>query len=177
MTLTLRLGELPDACRGLARNHVANHVDAASVMLDKFHDPPASGAVELGREEQALEIDWKPPPTVLRASHANELRATEDGAYAVAFAVATGCGYVVRRRAHHGSGSDYLLTRAGEPDNDFVKLEVSGVARARDARRLRARLKQKLVQLERGDLVRPGLAIVVGFESARVLLRTTGGAS
>ncbi|HLT38453.1 MAG TPA: hypothetical protein VK034_19335, partial [Enhygromyxa sp.] len=151
----------------------------ASVMLDKFHDPPASGALDLGDslvgEVQAIEVVWEPPTALLRATHANEHQATEDGAYAVAFAVANDCGYRVRRRAHHGSGADYLLTRAGEPTGGFVKLEVSGVARPRKLARLRARMKQKLRQLERGDLQGPGLAVVVGFESVEVLMRTMGG--
>lgn len=170
--LPLKLAELPDACPALARNHVANNVDAASVMLDEFHDPPKVGILDFGREEQGIDLHWDPPSSSVRAAHANERHATEDGAYAVAFAVAIECGYQVRRRAHHGSGSDYLLTRVGEPAGDLVKLEVSGVARG--SARLRSRLHQKMNQLERGDLLCPGLAVVVGFESARVLLRTTG---
>ncbi len=175
MATHLKLIELGSACRGLARSHVGNLVDAASVMLDRFHRPPARGVIELGREPEALTVSWAPPDRVLLATHANERDATEDGAYAVALSAAIRCGYVVRRRLHHGSGADYLLTRVGEPATDFVKLEVSGVARG--ASRLRARQRQKLAQLERGDLRRPGLAIVVGFEAMQVLVRACGGAS
>ncbi|MFO7562889.1 MAG: hypothetical protein R6X02_09630 [Enhygromyxa sp.] len=173
MTLTLRLAELPDRCRTLARSHVANHVDAASVMLDKFHNSPKTGSVDFGDEEQALELGWERPTPLVRATHEIELHATEDGAYAVAIGVAISCGYLIRRRAHHGSGSDYLLTREGGSANELIKLEVSGVARPRDRGRLRARVKQKLAQLARGDLRGPGVAVVVGFESARVLMRNT----
>jgi hypothetical protein len=175
MTLILRLAELPDRCRTLARNHVANHVDAASVMLEKFHDSPTTGTADFGDEVQALDVRWDRPSERVRATHANEHHATEDGAYAVAFGVALECGYLIRRRAHHGSGSDYLLTREGGSANEIIKLEVSGVARPRHFGQLRARAKQKLAQLERGDLPGPGVAVVVGFETARVLLRNTEG--
>ncbi|MEM9455672.1 MAG: hypothetical protein AAGF11_15930 [Myxococcota bacterium] len=60
------------------------------------------------------------------------------------------------------------MTRSGEPANDFFKLEVSGVARGHE--RLRSRLGEKLRQLSKGDLARPGIAVVVGFEAAQILI-------
>ena len=53
----------------------------------------------------------------------------------------------------------------GEPDNDFVRLEVSGIARGHG---LAGRLQVKVSQLARVDLERPGLAVVVGFEAAQI---------
>jgi hypothetical protein len=166
----LRLQHLPEQCRCLSENHVANHVDAASVMLHKFHAPPAQGLLDDNGAASGIQVEWNAPDELLLSTHANELDATEDGAYAVAFATMLSKGFVVRRRAHHGSGSDYLMTRAGEPDNDFWKLEVSGVARPRDTTALRARLNAKLSQLGRGDLARPGVAVVVGFETVQIVM-------
>jgi hypothetical protein len=85
--------------------------EAAAVMLSIFHAVPPPGT--------AMSVRWD----------ANEKDATEAGAYAIAVAAANHNGFIVRRRAHQGSGADFLMVRRGEPDNDFVKLEVSGIAR------------------------------------------------
>lgn len=159
----------------LTRPHVEDRVDAACVMLSKFHESPLM--VGIGWQEvdlENLELAWTAPDVQTQMTHANELDATEDGAYAVSFAVATHAGYTVGRRAHHGSGADYLLTRQGEPENDFLRLEVRGIARIKPTdRKLLARaLEDKVKQLGRGDLDRPGIAMVVGFEYAQVLART-----
>jgi len=76
--------------------------------------------------------------------------------------------YVVKKRAHHGSGSDFLMVEEGETDEQFVRLEVSGVGQGES--RLVSRLRNKVRQLEEGNLRRPGVAAVVGFEAATVLL-------
>lgn len=41
-----------------------------------------------------------------------------------------------------GSGADYLMTRLGDEEDNFVRLEVSGTGRG-DALELRARMAQK----------------------------------
>lgn len=62
------------------------------------------------------------------------------------------------------------MSRHGEPPNDFFKLEVSGVARGEA---LAARLAEKVEQVQGGDLNRPGVAVVVGFEAATVLMESS----
>jgi hypothetical protein len=159
----------------LTRPHVEDRVGAACVMLSKFHESPLVVGIDWEEVDQEnLELAWTAPDVRTQMTHANELDATEDGAYAVSFAVATHAGYTVGRRAHHGSGSDYLLTRQGEPENDFVRLEVRGIARIKlaDRRLLDRALEAKVDQLGQGDLDRPGIAMVVGFEYARVIART-----
>jgi hypothetical protein len=158
------LVQLPEVCSNLSPSHVENMVDAARIMLDKFHVSPQTFVITWSGV-QHVELEWSAPQEVDRQTHANELDATEAGAYGLAFVTVHECDYIVRRRAHHGSGSDYLLTRRGEPDNDFVRLEVSGVARGDG---LNGRLREKVAQLGKGDLQRPGLAVVVGFEVAKV---------
>jgi hypothetical protein len=64
-----------------------------------------------------------------------------------------------------------MLHDGDDPDN-FVRLEVSGMAagagdEAKTA--LARRLDIKIAQLGRGDLDRPGVAAVFGFELARVM--------
>lgn len=162
-----RLGELCDLSPGI----LCAWQEAASVMLDKFHPvppPPTSASLTHDEAPSTLDLTWTKPTTQMMESHANEKDATEDAAYGVAIAAAHHCGYRVRRRTHHGSGSDLLMVRHGEPDNDFVKLEVSGIARGRA---LEGRLAEKIREVGKGDLDRPGVALVVGFEAAAILVK------
>jgi len=162
-----RLGELCDLSPGILHSWQ----EAVSVMLDKFHPvppPPTSASLTHGEEVSTLELTWARPTEQMMESHANEKDATEDAAYGVAIAAAHHCGYRVRRRTHHGSGADLLMVRHGEPDNDFIKLEVSGIARGRS---LEGRLAEKLAQVGGGDLDRPGVALVVELEAAAILVK------
>lgn len=144
--------------------------EAASVMLWKFYSPntKADGTWRHCTQEQPVQLQWENPERDLLAAHSNELDATEDGAYAIAMAIANQLGFKIVARAHHGSGADWILARNGEPVNDYYKLEVSGMARM-SAESPEHRLKEKLEQIQRGDYDRPGLAVVTRFEDACVL--------
>jgi hypothetical protein len=169
-SLKIQVEDLGSACSSVSAGILQCYGEAASVMFDRFHNQtPAKGSVRLNGEERPAEFSWRPPTADVKASHANELDATEDGAYAVSFLAAhRAAGYIVRKRAHHGSGSDWLMTREGEPPNDFVRLEVSGIAKNKP---LGGRLNTKVTQLGNGDLDRPGLAVIVGFEAAEVVMQ------
>lgn len=172
MSGTIDLQQLQLIC-DLPTSLVNSWGDAATVMLDKFHPsppPPTPLALQHDGAGASLMLSWRAPAPQVLEGHANEKDATEDGAYAVAIAAADHRGYRVRRRAHQGSGADLLMTRHGEPQNDFVKLEVSGIARGDGVER---RLTEKLEQVRGGDLQRPRVAVVVGFEAAMVLMRST----
>lgn len=146
-------------------------VRSAAVMLQRFHDrPPAPGRVVRNQDtERIADVNWRVPTEVEQRSFLNHKDATEDGAYAVAFAVAHALErYVVVMRAEQLTGCDYLLVREGEPENDFVKLEVSGLATGTDGE-VRERLREKVGQVGGGTLVRPGLAVVVRFERVMVV--------
>lgn len=171
----LDLDMLAERCVRLAPSKVRALVEAAAVMLDKFHRSPAPGMLYVvdwesmkATAEHHVHLCWTPPNEQSRDTHANELDATEEGAYAVAFAAVMSRGYRIVRRAHHGSGADFILAREGEPDNDYHKLEVSGVARG-NIDELAQRLVVKMEQVSGGDMDRPGLAVVVGFKAAMLL--------
>ncbi len=172
-SVDLDLTGLPCVVNQLSELRVASYVEAASVMLDRFHTvppPPTSGRVLHDDEEHEAGVHWREPDDWQRRSHANDHDATEEGAYALAFAAAAALGYVVRYRSLHGSGSDFVVTRIGEPENDYWKLEVSGTAEGDDSE-VRARLREKLGQVAGGDLRRPGLAAVVRFSKVVVAIR------
>lgn len=122
----------------------------------------------------AAALVWPATTDLTRASHGNPLNAIEHGAYAVACAaVGALSGWKVTGRAHHGSGADLLMLRDGDDPNNFVRLEVSGVAAGTGEvglASLRRRMTVKVDQLGRGDLDRPGVAAIVGFELATVLV-------
>lgn len=113
-----------------------------------------------------LVLAWAEPTEQQRQSHQNEKDGPEDGACAVAIAAVHHLGYTVVRRTRQKSGCDYLMVPHGEPENDFLKLEVSGTGDGN----LASRLREKVEQGEGGDLQRPGMAVVVGFKAARILV-------
>jgi hypothetical protein len=172
----LDLDTLPQRCVRLAPNKVRDLVDAAAVVLDHFHQSPKPGRLlhtqacgaAASTTEYPVILRWPLSDQQCRQTHANGIDATEEGAYAVAFAAVMSQGYRILRRAHHGSGADYILAKEGEPDSAYRKLEVSGVARGHGDVLMR-RLTRKLEQVNGGSLDCPGLALVVGFEAATIL--------
>lgn len=160
-----RIGEVSH----LSPTVVAYLAEAASVMLDLYHSappPPTPGMLVRGVEEVPLAFAWTEPTKQQRESHQNEKDAPEDSACAVAIATVHQLGYTVVRRTRQGSGCDYLMVRHGEPENDFLKLEVSGTGEGN----LVSRLEEKVKQGKGGDLQRPGMAVVVGFKATRILV-------
>jgi hypothetical protein len=58
-----------------------------------------------------------------------------------------------------------LLRRDDEPADDVVRLEVSGIVGFANAK---TRLRKKVEELQRGNLKRPGVAMVVTFQGTPV---------
>ena len=145
-------------------------VEAASVVMAAHHlapPPPTPMRWVEEDQEQVARIIWTAPDERAKASHSNNKDATEDAACAVAIAAMQELGFRVVKRAFHGSGADYLMVKSGEPDNDFIKLEVSGIFQGGD---LRKRLRVKIDQVGGGQLNRPGRAVVVQFEEPAIAI-------
>ena len=164
------------ACHSLTAALWKSWTEAAAVSIERFHAPPPpqhACTVSRGEVDLALSVVWPPTDATMRASHANEIDATEMGAYAVAIAAVHAVdGWRAVKRAQHATGADLIMAKVEDPDG-FVKLEVSGVAAGTGPSghgALRTRLKQKQAQVRVGDLARPGFAAVVGFEALRVLI-------
>lgn len=165
----LDLTTLHQRCR-LSPALVSSLVEAASVVLGAHHQaPPPPTALGWVEDEltQPASLHWEAPEPRAKDSHANNKDATEDAACAIAIGAMEALGYRVVRRAIHGSGADYLMIREGEPENDFLKLEVSGIFQGGD---IRKRLREKIEQVGGGSLDRPGRAVVVQFESPTVAI-------
>ena len=96
-------------------------------------------------------------------------RVTEDGAEAIALAVAhRHRGWQVIRRMQREEHADWLLEDVGENGRQVVALEVSGVDRGSIA----ARLSQKLIQVAKSLDVDQRVAGVVGFEEPTTALHS-----
>ena len=152
--------------------------EAASVCLDRHHEPPVGIDIETRGSRTAATVEWHPPDAPTRSAWANETDATEAGAYAcVLAAVELTNGLVAIHRAETLTGADYYVARAGRRPHDLEdcrRLEVSGVDRGfRGA--LRRRLRARSRQAARGNSNLPALVGVVGFKARLVMLADVSG--
>jgi hypothetical protein len=146
--------------------------EAARVCLDRHHNPPATFSVEgLARNCDAV-AEWQAADQRTRGAWANEIDATELGAYGLALAaIELADGMVAVRRAETGTGADYYVAPIGATVDDLencFRLEVSGVDRG-DSAALRQRLGQKVRQAMAGQSNLPAVASVVGFLAMAII--------
>lgn len=149
--------------------------EAASVCLARHHTPPIRLRVICRESDGEMVVSWPGPSQRARNSHAYDLDATKDGAYAISLiCVEHTLRLVAIGQAEIGSGADWYvappgrgLDAFGAPDLDdpeVRRLEVSGT----DTGSIDRRVQVKVAQVTKGDSVIPGLASVVGFERAVV---------
>jgi len=136
-------------------------------------------AAEYRQKKSGCILPWENPSTAVLRAHANDIDATEQGAYAVSFAAIEAlAGLVAVRRAETLTGADYYAAPLGVDADDLeacVRLEVSGVD-AGDESAVRRRLRQKLRQTEKGRSNLPALAAVVGFRERLIAIAQMGDA-
>ena len=170
---TLPLAGLHMRHHGLTPAVSAAYEEAAGVCLDRHHTPPSSITIRTDEVSTVAQLVWVPPNDRQRASWANELDATEDGAYAVVIAAAELTeGLYAVRRAEHATGADYYVAPADtDPDDleECLRLEVSGTDAGANAD-LERRLRVKVRQTKDGASNLPALAGVVGFRLKLVLM-------
>jgi hypothetical protein len=122
----------------------------------------------------SVAVEWEGTDDRTRAAHANEIDATEAGAYAcVLAAVELAMRMVAIHRAETATGADYYVAPAGSTVADLeaaLRLEVSGVDRGSVAA-VAHRLNTKLEQAAMGASNLPALAGVVGFKARLIMLR------
>ncbi len=145
--------------------------EACAVVLDQLtKDTPIQFKMVMNENESILKLDWEKPNSLTKKSYANTKDATEYGAYALAFASLDALeDYQVVHRAFQGSGSDFLLMKRGETnDENVIRLEVSGIF---DNGNLNLRVREKVEQLEKGKLKKPGIAHVTAFNQELIQAR------
>ncbi|MBM3497079.1 MAG: hypothetical protein FJX74_00255 [Armatimonadetes bacterium] len=177
--VSVNLVDLDRRHPGLTPSVAEAHAEAARVCLDRHHVPPVAIHVSADADPSEYRLDWEPADDQARATHANELDATRDGAYAVTFAcMEHSMGLVVVGRAEHGSGADWYVAPRGLGFDEFglpnyddhvvMALEVSGV----DTGPTGGRMREKREQLLRGAATERGVAAVVRFSRPTVELET-----
>jgi hypothetical protein len=165
---------------GLSEQSAGALCASACVCLYRHHISPTRIKVYVDQDPFSPMITWKNPTQRDHNSNANRLDATRDGAYAVALiCLERKLNLVTVGRAEELTGADWYVappgkgtTEMGAPNLDdpsVTRLEVGGHD---DRSSLPYELKEKVKQLERGDANRPGIAAVVGFKKACVLIQT-----
>ena len=149
----------------------AEYAHRAAIGLERHRH--VSGVVlktRFDREKRDASLHWT-SATPGAEDQLDGNRVTEDAAEAVALAfVHVAKGWVIRRRAQRGEAADWLL-RA--PDARLVALEVSGIGKGRDTRRMRVKLEQ-VAGAKIGD---DRAACVVELPAPRATVECVGGAS
>lgn len=177
MPILLRLADLGERHPGVTKALGDAYAEAASVCLSRHHESPIDVAAEYRMEDSDCLLPWVAPTVAVARAHANDIDATEQGAYAVSFAaVESLAGLVAVRRAETLTGADYYVAPLGADIDDMetcLRMEVSGVD-AGDASAVRARLRQKLRQTEKGRSNLPALAAVVGFRERLIAIAHIG---
>lgn len=117
---------------------------------------------------------WKPSDNRTKAAWANEIDATEWGAYGFAIAaLELSEDLYAIHRAETKTGADYYIAPSGRSYDDLeeaLRLEVSGTASAELAV-LESRLNIKVKQASSGQSNLPAIAAVVGFRLKLIKLR------
>lgn len=168
----LEIHDLHTRHPGVSLGVSLSYSEAAEVCLDRHHSSPTTFQLERNAS-LSVSVQWFQPLPRLKKSWANDIDATEAGAYCLALAaIEKTDGLVAVSRAEKLTGADYYLGEPGEPFDDLEaskRLEVSGVDLGGLAV-LQQRLRVKVKQAQAGKSSLPALAAVVGFAERRVLV-------
>jgi hypothetical protein len=122
-------------------------------------------------------VNFDIPDARVSNAHANEIDATEIGAYGLSLAaIEAVAGLVAVRRAETLTGADWYIAPSGTDTEDLetcIRLEVSGIS-AGGSRDVNSRLSKKVAQAARGNSNLPAIAAVVGFKVLEVAISPLG---
>lgn len=173
-SVSLDLDDLHARHPGVTPASAASYCEAARVCLDRHHDSPIVFVIEHEAEEARGHAQWLAADERTRRAWANDTDATEAAAYCIALAaVEASAGLVAVGRAENFVGADFYVAPAGDDPNDLenrLRLEVSGVDRG-GISDIKARLRQKILQVARGRSDVPAVAVVVGFLARTILAK------
>jgi hypothetical protein len=174
----LPLQGMADRHPGLTPEIAGAYVQAALVCLDRHHSSPSEFRISEGTNASRATIQWESVDERIKGAWANEIDATEAGAYACSLAATElSKGLVAVRRAETGTGADYYVGPVGTGLNDlesFFRLEVSGTDRG-SYDRVAAVLRQKVQQTKDGNSNLPAIAAVVGFRAQIIMIEAVEG--
>jgi hypothetical protein len=171
-TPQLNLERLHERHPGLTQALGESYTEAACVCWSRHHTPPITVSLKrVNNADQARVVNFTVPDDRTRAAHANEIDATEAGAYGVSLAAIEDIvGLVAVGRAETLTGADWYIAPNGTSLDDLencIRLEVSGTSAGTSAE-INRRLLEKITQASRGDSNLPAIASVVGFKALEV---------
>jgi hypothetical protein len=165
--LKLMLEHLHKRHVGLTLAFAGTLTESASVCLSRHHGSPVEVDVVCGGSNKSYIAEFQQPDAITLNTYANDIDATEDGAYGICLAaVEAEESLVAVRRAETLTGADWYVAPSGTSPGDLedcYRLEVSGLDAGNRAA-VQARLKQKVEQTRRGANNLPAIASVVGFK-------------
>lgn len=95
---------------GLTQAIAATYIEAATVCLSRHHQSPTIFELIDDANLSTVEVGWDRPSLQVRLAWANEIDATEAGAYACAIAaIALSRNFYAVRRAETLTGADYYV--------------------------------------------------------------------
>jgi hypothetical protein len=169
----LPIHEMAERHHGLTTAIAESYKEAACVCLDRHHQSPVDFEIANSNIVETAVVDWIESDDRTRGAWANEIDATEAGAYACALAaVELFNGLVAIHRAETKTGADYYIGPAGiqiEDLEDCFRLEVSGIDRG-GLSAVNRRLNEKMRQAKEGASNLPAIAGVVGFQARLINL-------
>lgn len=169
----LPLTDMAERHSGLTKPIADGYAEAARVCLDRHHTSPQTFAIKNADRSMDALAEWEPADARIQSAWANEIDATEAGAYAFALAaVELSERLYAVRRAETRTGADYYVAPYGktlEDLEDCLRLEVSGTNTGNEAV-VERRLREKVQQAIKGDSNLPALATVVGFQASLIII-------
>lgn len=170
----LPIENLDERHPGLTRALADCFLEAATVCLDRHHISPQIFSILNDSKQIDATANWNSSSTQIKAAWANEIDATEWGAYGFAIAaVELSEDLYAIHRAETKTGADYYIAPKGYTYNDLedaLRLEVSGTA-SDDSSVFDSRLKVKIKQASSGQSNLPAIAVVVGFRLKLIKLQ------
>ena len=171
--IELRVDKLHNRHPGLTQALGESYTEAACVCWSRHHKPPVTVALKRSSTDVLRVVNFLIPDDRTRAAHADEIDATEAGAYGVSLAAVEEIeGLVAVGRAETLTGADWYIAPSGTSIEDLescIRLEVSGTNAGTSAD-VNRRLKEKITQALRGESNLPAIASVVGFKALEVAI-------
>jgi hypothetical protein len=162
---------------GLTEALAQCYVEAACVCLARHHETPVIFSVSNAGKRLNRNVNFITPDERTKNANANEIDATETGAYGLSLAaIESVAGMVAVRRAETRTGADWYIAPNGESLEDLescVRLEVSGIS-AGTSSDVNRRLQEKVAQAAKGNSNLPAIAAVVGFKVLEVAISSLG---
>lgn len=169
----LKLIDLHERHPGLTPALGNAFLEAACVCWSRHHQSPVIVSVNNQDKDVLRIINFPDPDERTRNAHANEIDATEAGAYATSLAAVEDLlGLVAVSRAETLTGADWYVAPIGTMIEDLegcIRLEVSGVSGGSNTE-VKKRLREKVAQAERGKSNLPAIASVVGFKALQIAI-------